>query len=176
MLIRKVLQDDLYIILIFQTVFQHIELEHTYNAHDDLFHTGIVFLEDLDRAFLGDLVDALDELFSLHRIHLAHSGEMFRRKGRDAFIGKLLLRCGQRVSDRENARVKDADDISSVCFVYDLPLARHHLLGLGKTHILAALDMVHGHPRVELAGTDPHERDPVPVGFVHIRLDLKYKS
>ena len=63
-----------------------------------------------------------------------------------------------------------------ICFVYDLPLARHHLLGLGKAHILAALDVVHGHPRVELAGTDPHERDPVSVGFVHICLNLKYKS
>ena len=40
-------------------IFQEFKLQDTDNADDDLLHTGIELLEDLDRTFLGDLVDPL---------------------------------------------------------------------------------------------------------------------
>ena len=101
---------------------------------------------------------------------------MFRRKGRDPFICELFFRCCQSVSDRKDSRIKYSDDIASVSFVYDFSLARHHLLRLREPYVLTSLDMIYRHSRVKLTGTDPHERDPVPVGFIHICLDLKYKG
>ena len=176
MLIGQVLQDDLHIVLVFQTVFQDIELQDAHNTHDDLFHTGIILLEDLDRTFLGDLVDPLHELFSLHCIHLAHPRKMFRCKGGDALIGKTFLRCGEGVSDGEDPRIEHADDISAVRFLDHLSLTRHHLLGLREAHFFSSLYMVHVHSCLELTGADPHESDPVPVSLVHICLDLEHKS
>ena len=62
-----------YAVFIEQTVLQNVELKDTDNADDDLFHTSVVFLEDLDGTFLGDLVDTFDELFTLHGIYLTNS-------------------------------------------------------------------------------------------------------
>src|SRR5699024_7843745 len=106
-------------------------------------------LEDLDRALLGNLVDALDKLLSLHTVEQAHTREMLRRKGRDALIGKFSARHADRISDRENARVKYADDVPRICLVHNMAVGRHHLLRLGEAHLLIALYMVDFHSRVK---------------------------
>ena len=48
-------KTDVYLVFIFQTVLQYVELQHADHADDDLLHTGVVLLEDLDRTFLRDL-------------------------------------------------------------------------------------------------------------------------
>ena len=101
---------------------------------------------------------------------------MFGGKGGDT--GKPELLAGHRhgVADGEDAGVKHADDITGVGFVDDLALRSHQLLGLTQAHFLVALDVVDfGFPLV-LAGTDAQERKTVPVGLVHIGLNLEDKS
>ena len=44
---------------------------------------------------------------------------------------KLIPRCTDRVTDGENTRVKNTNDISRISLFHDFPLIRHHLLGLG---------------------------------------------
>ena len=176
MLIGQVFQTDFHIIFIFQTVFQHVKLQDTHNAHDDLFHTGVELLEDLDGALLGDLVDALDELFSFHRIQLPYPGKMLRREGGNALIGELFPRCAHGISDGKNTRVENADDVTGISLVNDLPLLSHKLLRLGQAKLLATLHMVHFFRGIEFAGADAHESDPVSVGPVHVGLNLEYKG
>ena len=52
----------------------------------------------------------------------------------------------------------------------------HQLLRLGQTDFFTALHMPHVHAGFKLSGADPHKRDPVPMGLIHIGLDLEYKS
>ena len=159
----------------FKPELKHIELKNTDNADDYLFHTGIVFLEDLDRAFLRYLHNALDELLAFHRIHLPDLRKMFGSKCRDSFILNLHIRCAHRISDRENAGIEHTDDITRIGLADALPFLSHKLLGLGKTQFLLALDMINFLLGIEFARTYSHEGYPVTVGLIHIRLDLKYK-
>ena len=92
---------DLYIVFIFQTVLQYVELQHADHADDDLLHTGVELLEDLDRTFLGDLADPLDELLALHRVHLTHPREMLRREGRNPLKCRTFCPAVQSVSPIE---------------------------------------------------------------------------
>ena len=154
---------------------QNVELKDTDNADDDLFHTGVVFLEDLDGTFLGDLLDSFDELLSLHGIHLTHACEMLRCKSRDTLILNLVSCHADRISDGENARIEKSDNISCISLFHDLTILRHHLLRLGQTDLLAALNVVYLHTGLELAGYNTHERDTVTVRLVHICLDFKDK-
>ena len=101
---------------------------------------------------------------------------MLRGKGGDTLKGKPLRGGGQGVSDGEDARVKDADDVPRIGVLDNFPLAGHHLLGLGEAHLPPALDMMDLHARVKFAGADAHEGDPVPVGLVHIGLYLEHKG
>ena len=51
-LIRQVFADDLNVILVLQTVLEHLKLQHADNADDNRFHTGIRLAENLDGALL----------------------------------------------------------------------------------------------------------------------------
>ena len=100
---------------------------------------------------------------------------MFRCKSRNTFIGKFIARCTYSISDREDTRVKDTDDISRVCFFHNVPILCHHLLWLGQTHFFIALYMINLHSGIKFTGADTHECDSVSVGFVHIGLNLEDK-
>ena len=82
---------DFYVVLVLETVLQYVELEHAHNTDDNFFHTGVVFLEDLDCTFLCNLVDALHELLTLHGVNLANTGEMLRCESRNTFESELVL-------------------------------------------------------------------------------------
>ena len=167
---------------IFHTVFglhpefEHVELQHTDHTDSHTLHAVTGFKENLDCAFLRDLVHALGKLLALHGIDLFNDGEMLRRKGRNSFVLNLPARHTQGISDGENTRIKDADDIACVSLVHNFPVLRHDLLRLGQTLLSAALHMVNLHAGGKLAGTDTDKRDTVPVCLVHICLDLEYKS
>ena len=62
---------------------------------------------------------------------------------------------------------------SSISLFHDLTLCGHQLLGLGKAHFFAALHMVILRISLELTGADAHKCQPIPVGLIHIRLDLE---
>src|SRR5699024_1283690 len=120
----------------------HVKLEHTYYPYNDFFHASHDFLENLDSAFLGNLVDAFYKLFSLHTVQKPYSGEMFRSKSGDSLVLDFSSRSTDRVPNRKDSRVKYADDISCIGFVYHMAVLSHHLLRLGQTHFLISLDMV----------------------------------
>ena len=101
---------------------------------------------------------------------------MLRCKGRDTLELELLVGRTERVTDGENTRIENADDISGISLVNDLTALSHQLLRLGQTDLLAALDMVDFHSGLELTGTDAHESDTVTVRLIHIRLNLKYEG
>ena len=101
---------------------------------------------------------------------------MLRGEGGDAGVEELLSRHGDGVSDGEDARVKDADHVSGVGLLHDFPLCSHQLLGLGQAHLPAALHMVVFCVPLELAGANPHKGQPVPVGLVHVGLNLENKG
>ena len=101
---------------------------------------------------------------------------MLRSEGRDTLKLELLIGRTERVTDGENTRIKNADDISGISLVNDLTALSHQLLRLGQTDLLTALNMVDFHSGLELTGTDAHECDTVTVRLIHIRLDLKYEG
>ena len=101
---------------------------------------------------------------------------MLRREGGDPLIGKPVPAGGQRISDGEDSRIKHPNNVPGAGSLHQLPLAGHQLLGLGEAHLLASLHMPYIHACLELAGADAHKGDPVPVGLVHIGLDLEDKS
>ena len=175
MLIRKRIHADFHIVLILEAVFQHIELQYTDHADDDLLHSHIVLLENLDRTFLRNLLHALHELLALHRIHLPHSRKMLRCERRDSLELKRLRR-GECISDGKNTRIKHTDDVSRIRLVHDMTLLRHHLLRLRKLDLfIAALHVCHFHAGGKLARADAHKRNSVTVCLVHVCLNLEYK-
>ena len=155
---------------------EHIKLQCTHNANDHFFHTGIGHLEDLDGTFLCDLFRTLDKLLALHGVLGTDTAEMLRGKGGDTGVQKLLSGHCDGVANGKNARVKHADHVAGIGFLYDFPLRSHQLLGLRKTHLSAALHMVVFRVTLEFARADPHKGQPVPVSLVHIGLDLKHES
>ena len=175
MLIRQVLADDLDVILIFQAVFEHLELQHADHAHDDRLHARAGLAEDLDRAFLRDLLHALDELLALEGVLLPHGCKQLGRKGRDARKHALALGVAHRVADCKHARVKNTDDVARVGLVYDRTVLRHQLLRRGEHHLFARAHVQHLFTAHKLARADAHERDAVAVRLVHVRLDLEHK-
>ena len=100
---------------------------------------------------------------------------MLRCKGRDTLELELLVGRTERVTDGENTRIENADDISGISLVNDLTALSHQLLRLGQTDLLTALNMVYFHSCLKLTGTDAHESDTVTVCLVHVCLDLKYE-
>ena len=141
--------------------------------HDHFFHAASQFLEDLDSAFLGDLLHSFYKLFALHGIYLHDPVKMLRSEGRNASELEFAGTGAEGISYGEDTGIKYADDISRVGFVHDLSLLGHHLLGLGKLYLFSALHMVNFHALFKFAGTDSHESNTVPMGAVHVGLDFE---
>ena len=175
MFIWKCFQTDIYIIFIFQTIFQNIKLQDTYNTYNNFFHTGIKLLKNLNSTFLRDLIDTFNKLFSLHSINLTDSCKMFRCKCRNTFECKLFTGCTDCISDGKDTRVKNTDNISGICLIYHMAGFCHHLLRLKQTHLFITLHMIYFLGSVKFTGTDSHKCDSVSVCLVHVCLDFKYK-
>ena len=116
-----------------------------------------------------------EELLALHRVLLGHAGEMLRRERRDLLEFDLHGRITERIADREDAGIKDADDIAGEGFLDDLAVLRHELLRLRQADLALPLNVHDLHPFFEFAGTDTHESDPVTVRLVHVCLDLEHE-
>ena len=151
-------------------------MQGAHHAYDDLLQARAGDLEDLDGALLCDLLRSLDELLSFHGVLGRHPHKVLRLKRGDTGIPELLPRHGDGIADGEQAGIEHADDVAGVGFLHDLALRGHHGLGLAETQLFAALDMVIFRVPLKLAGADPHEGQPVPVGLIHVGLNLKHKG
>ena len=89
MFVGEIFQFDLNVVLVFKSVFKHIELKHADYADNDFFKSRIKLLEYLDRTFLRDLFDTFDKLLSLHGIHLPYSCKMLGSEGGNTLILKV---------------------------------------------------------------------------------------
>ena len=108
-------------------------------------------MEDLDGAFLSDLVHTFDKLLALHGILLAYQSEMLGRKGRDTLKLELLPRGDDGVADGEHTGIEYADDVARIGFFDDLALLSPDLLGLRELHLSVALHMINFHILIESA-------------------------
>ena len=176
MLIGQAVHPQFHAVLVFHAVLEHVELQRAHHADHHVLKAGVGDLEDLDRALLGNLLDALDELLALHRVLGRDGHKMLRLEGGYAGIAELFARHGDGVADREQARIKHADDVAGVGLVDDLALRRHHGLRLGKAHLLAALHVVILGVALKLARANAHEGQTVTMRLVHVGLDLEDKG
>ena len=97
---------------------------------------------------------------------------MFRLEGRDR-LEPHALALGQRVTDREDAGVRQADDVAGEGDVDRFALRREQLHGPGQTHVLAAAHVAHRHVPFELPAANAQKRDAIAVPRVHVGLDLE---
>src|SRR4029078_4513546 len=116
-------------VLVLEAVQHDVELQHTHGA-DDRGRTGRLGarrIEDLRRAFLGELAEAGVELLPLHRFREDDAREMFGGEARDA--AELDIRAvGQRVADAQAAAIHHADHVARPRFLDGRAFTRQELL------------------------------------------------
>ena len=129
-------------------------------------------VEDLDGAFLGELVEALLELLPLRGVEHDDAVEELGGEARDAL--ELDARSlGERVADAEVARVPEAEDVAGPGLLDERPLLREELERLRELQRPARARIQDLHAARELPGHDAQERDAVAVRGIHVRLDLE---
>src|SRR6185369_14139339 len=69
-----------------QAVLHHVELELAHHAQDRLALAPLRRPEELDRALLRELLEALLELLALERIEHGHAPELLRRELRERLV------------------------------------------------------------------------------------------
>jgi len=80
---------------------------------------------------------------------------------------------GEGVADLDRSVVVDPDDVPGPGLLHVGAVLGHEDRGVGKDDLPSDPVVGHLHPPGELARADPEEGDPVPVGQVHVRLDLE---
>ena len=101
---------------------------------------------------------------------------MFGGEGGDSRKLDRGLAGAEGVANGEDTRVKQADDVSGVGSVHGGPVLGHQLGALSQLDVLLALNMVNIHAPLKLAAADPHKGNAVPVGLVHVGLNLEDKA
>ena len=82
----------------------------------------------------------------------------------------------QGITDTEDTRIKNADNVTWICFFHYCALLSQELLRLCQLNHLTGLLVVNAHSLVKDAGTNTHEGNSVTVSRIHISLDFKNKS
>src|SRR5690606_29617916 len=97
-------------VLVLQAVQQHVELELAHRADDRAGPDDRLLVEDLGRAFLGELPEPGVELLSAERVGEADPGKELGREAGD--VGELETGpFGERVADAQGAAVVQADHV-----------------------------------------------------------------
>ncbi len=101
--------------------------------------------------------------------------EHFRREEREARELELLA-FRERVAKLEHPVVRDTDHVARIGFLQQLAPLRQERDHVVRSQLLAVATDLHLHAAHEAARTDPHESDAVPMGGIHVRLDLEYDA
>ena len=88
-------------------------------------------------------------------------------------VNLKIFTLGEGVADLDGAVVVDADDVAGICLFHVGPVLGHEDGGIGDLHVPSESDVPDLHAAGEFAGTDAEKGDPVPMGRVHVRLDLE---
>ncbi len=159
-------------VLVEQPEQQHVELQHADGA-DDRHRPGDRFLiEDLHRPFLAQLPEPGVEVLAAKRIGDHDAREVLRREAGDAAEGDVALE-RERVGDAQVAAIENADHVARKRFLDFGAFTGEELLRLCQPERLLGARQRDRHPRLEAAGADAHEGDPIAVLRIHVRLDLE---
>src|SRR3990167_93232 len=170
---RDRLIGTLDLVFLFQAAGDHVELEHTDRAEDDV--VAALGEEHLRCAFLRQLLQALAQLLGFQRVLQAHAAEQFRGEVRDTGKAQRFA-FGEGVADLDGAVVVQADDVASIGLDQHLALAGEEGQGVTDAHILTGTHMAHLHTLAVFARADTHKGDAVAVLGVHVRLDLEHEA
>ena len=83
---------------------------------------------------------------------------------------------GERIADAERAVVPDADDVAGDRIVGDVAVLPEEKDRTMNGQRLAGADVIELHAATEFSGAEAHERDPVAVVRIHVRLHLEDKA
>jgi hypothetical protein len=159
---------------VLEPVQHHVELQRSHRGEHRRLVAAQVRRQDLHHALGVELVDAPPELLVLPGVLASHHGEVLGRERRDRRErhGHVAV---QRVPWPQRAGVDQADHVTGIGRLHGLPvLAEHRLRVLGRERA-AGRGVRQHHPARELPGTHPHERHPIPVRRVHVRLYLEHQ-
>jgi hypothetical protein len=98
--------------------------------------------------------------------------EGFRLEVRDSLEAEPLTGT-EGVPDREQAGVDEPDDVAGEGFLDGLAVGGEEAVRPGQPHGAVQAGMMDQHVLLEPARADPHERQPVAVVRVHVRLNLE---
>src|SRR5690606_21844770 len=131
--------------------------------------------EKLRRTFLAELRETLLERLQLQRVAQHGAPEQLRREIRDAGEDERLP-LAEAVADVDGAVIVEADDVARVCLGRALPVGRHERDRVADPDLPAEARVIEAHAGPIRAAADAHERDPVAVRRIHVRLDLEYEA
>src|SRR5690606_6163472 len=160
-------------IFILEAKLDDFELKGAYRT-DDLSvsqHIG----KELRHAFFHELLQALFELFGLHRIQVEYLLKYFGRKAGYARVGQSLPLC-QRIADFQISRVVNTHYITRPGHVDRLAVLCHEGSRVGKSQAAVQPHVEVVAAPLEFSGAYANERDAIPVFRVHVGVYLKDKA
>ena len=155
-----------------EPVLDDLELQDADGSQDGVPLHALGVVEDLNGAFLRELVEALLELFPFRGVEHDDAVEELGREARNSL--ELDARSlGERVADTEVARVPEPENVAGPGLLDERSLLREELERFRELQRPARARVQNFHAARELPRHDPHERDAVAVRGIHVRLDLE---
>ena len=102
------------LVFLLQATGDHVELQHTDGAKDDV--VAAFREEHLGRAFFGQLLQALAQLLGFQRVLEAYAAEQFRGEVRDTGEAQGFA-FAEGVADLDGAVVVQTDDVAKQCLM-----------------------------------------------------------
>ena len=164
------LADTIDMVLVSQAGEDHVELQDTDGPEDKV--AVPQRFEELDGPFLGELCQPLLQLLRPKGIAQPDPAEMFGGEIRNPREAEGFF-FRKRVADLDRPVIMNADDVAGKRFLNVAAILGHEHRGLVDLDILAQAVMANPDAGGEFTGADSEKGDPVPVGRVHVGLDLK---
>ena len=155
-----------------EAILDDLELQGADGGEEGDALPGVAEVEDLDDAFLEQLVHAFAELLEFAGVGIVEVGEALGGETGDLVEddGGIL---GEGVADAEAGVAHEADDVAGVGFVDGFAFLAEEFVGAGEADFLAGLGVGDDHVALEFTGADADEGDAIAVPGVHVGLDLE---
>ena len=147
-----------------------VELQLAHRAEDQVVVSKRP--EELRGALLAELVETLLQRLHPQRVLQHGAAEYLRGEVRNAREHDRLA-LGEGIADVDRSMVVQADDVAGERLLGTLAVRRHEGQRVGDADLLAEAHVPEAHAARVAARADPHEGDTVPVGRVHVGLDLE---
>src|SRR5262245_13737651 len=171
--VRRRRDLDLYGILSLQPADNDVELQRADDADNRLAAAG-GGKEHLHQPFFLELLQPFVELL-VALILEPDASEMLGRETRHFRELDRLARVNG-VPDCKLPRVDEADDVARIADSDRLAVAAEEAVGPRRPELTSDAAVEDHHILDETAGADAHERHPVAVAWIHVRLDLEHEA